>query len=291
MRTDIENWESMASVREKINALWKTWRRYELSWDAAADLPIAKEVYADYVNWWNPVILYNWTQYVYWYESWWIIRFVALNPQTNNYSTWYSYSNLLLIRLAISDWTVTSVDFSYNIWISPRVLATNVNYTTPYTPAYPWSPATKKYVDDKVPNDGTTWQVLTKTETWSEWKDPSWWWDAANALVRYINHQPLKTWKDTETNYNKSDLPAWASFFVCYNTYRTPSATNLYSAPTIIPIKVIDDNPVWYRYWFTEISPISATSSWSEKYYRAAIYTSWSAYHIVTWSAWLIELY
>lgn len=40
-----------------------------------------------------------------------------------------------------------------------------------------------------LPSWGTTWQVLTKTETWSEWKDPKewissdtiikiWWWSA-----------------------------------------------------------------------------------------------------------------
>lgn len=188
MRTDIENWESMALIREKINALWKAWwRKYELTWDADADLLVAKEIYEDKINWWNPVIKYNWNEYIYWYESWWIIRFVTLSPSTTNYNTWYSYTYEALIRLTVSGWTVTAVDFSYNIWTSPRVLATNVNYSTPYTPAYPWSPATKKYVDDKVPNDGTTWQVLTKTETWSEWQDASSWGNIIVLPIEWYN--------------------------------------------------------------------------------------------------------
>ena len=45
-----------------------------------------------------------------------------------------------------SDWTVTSITTDVNTRI--KFLATDYNYTTPYVPQYPWSPATKKYVDD-----------------------------------------------------------------------------------------------------------------------------------------------
>ena len=42
------------------------------------------------------------------------------------------------------------VTFGNYVPESLRVLATNIDYTTPYTPLYNGSPATKKYVDDKV---------------------------------------------------------------------------------------------------------------------------------------------
>ena len=36
--------------------------------------------------------------------------------------------------------------------ILAQVLDTDTNYATPYTPLYDGSPATKKYVDDNIPN-------------------------------------------------------------------------------------------------------------------------------------------
>jgi hypothetical protein len=55
---------------------------------------------------------------------------------------------------------------------SYNVLRTGKDYTTPYTPQYNWSPATKKYVDDSVSTlmglgkflslwDATTWQPIS----------------------------------------------------------------------------------------------------------------------------------
>ena len=47
------------------------------------------------------------------------------------------------------------VTFGNYVPESLRVLATNTDYATPYTPLYNGSPATKKYVDDKVQELGT----------------------------------------------------------------------------------------------------------------------------------------
>lgn len=57
-------------------------------------------------------------------------------------STTYSNNNLTVTNVQFSD--LTGPKNALN------VLATDVNYTTPYTPLYDGSPATKKYVDDKV---------------------------------------------------------------------------------------------------------------------------------------------
>lgn len=49
------------------------------------------------------------------------------------------------------------VTFGNYVPESLRVLATNIDYTTPYTPLYNGSPATKKYVDDNISSLGDTY--------------------------------------------------------------------------------------------------------------------------------------
>ena len=51
----------------------------------------------------------------------------------------------------------TGGDTSSNI----NVLCTGKNYSTPYEPQYPGSPATKKYVDDSIATNIT--EVLNKS--------------------------------------------------------------------------------------------------------------------------------
>lgn len=51
-----------------------------------------------------------------------------------------------IIQLEAEDWEVQSIIITY--WRERNFLETWVNYVTPYTPEYNWSPATKKYVDD-----------------------------------------------------------------------------------------------------------------------------------------------
>lgn len=70
-----------------------------------------------------------------------------------------------LITLNISNDAVTSITFSTDM---AEVLETNVNYATPYTPQYDWSPATKKYVDDKVIIDSN---APATPQAWQFWYD------------------------------------------------------------------------------------------------------------------------
>ena len=51
-----------------------------------------------------------------------------------------------MIQFQAEDWEVQSIVIQY--WREFDILETGFNYTVPYTPQYPWSPATKKYVDD-----------------------------------------------------------------------------------------------------------------------------------------------
>ena len=61
------------------------------------------------------------------------------------------------ITVTLTNESTSGVIVTFNNYVpeSLRVLATNIDYTTPYTPLYDGSPANKKYVDDKVQELGT----------------------------------------------------------------------------------------------------------------------------------------
>ena len=61
------------------------------------------------------------------------------------------------ITVTLTNESTSGVIVTFNNYVpeSLRVLATNTDYTTPYTPLYDGSPATKKYVDNKVQELGT----------------------------------------------------------------------------------------------------------------------------------------
>lgn len=55
------------------------------------------------------------------------------------------------LEITFADGKVTGVTNTSSIkMLGTKFLATGTNYTTPYTPEYPGSPATKKYVDDSI---------------------------------------------------------------------------------------------------------------------------------------------
>lgn len=85
---------------------------------------------------------------------------------------WESLLTCTGIRILVAQWNVTGIITNFDIG-SISFLSTDVNYSTPYTPAYNGSPATKKYVDDSVswvlkesPNSTITW--LKYIRHWTE---------------------------------------------------------------------------------------------------------------------------
>lgn len=77
-------------------------------------------------------------------------------------ANWVTLTKTDTLEITVSSWTVTDID--YVEWTTGwgAFLETYYDYTTPYTPQYNWSPATKKYVDD---NDtvvsGDSWTTYT----------------------------------------------------------------------------------------------------------------------------------
>ena len=74
------------------------------------------------------------------------------------------------IKLLVTNNVVTSIS-SGNSWY--YTLRTDKDYSTPYTPLYDWSPATKKYVDDY--HDSSKQDALTLPSTPTQWHLVTWW--------------------------------------------------------------------------------------------------------------------
>ena len=75
------------------------------------------------------------------------------NPTVNTYSR--LSIQVFLVTLSFTSGAITRVTVT-GARDMPTFLETDVNYSTPYTPLYAGSPATKKYVDDSISNSITT---------------------------------------------------------------------------------------------------------------------------------------
>ena len=88
------------------------------------------------------------------------MRFQSAWYSVNDNASWDSSVTISKITFTLSWNTVSSV--SAWSWANMSVLRTGKNYTTPYTPEYNGSPATKKYVDDSVSVvSGDSWTTYT----------------------------------------------------------------------------------------------------------------------------------
>lgn len=133
-----------------------------------SSLTVAQQIF-EYVVWGDgAVIRYNNEDY---FLSWFdngdpIFLRTKLESDTSNDWT-NTYMKDTGLKFTIVSYNVTTISVINNT--NPWYLATGVNYSTPYTPEYNGSPATKKYVDDSISN---LWTASTK-DTWtSAWNIP-----------------------------------------------------------------------------------------------------------------------
>jgi hypothetical protein len=125
-------------------------KMFTVSWQW--DTTTWQQIYDYYKAWNTPFVKYNNVVYrLSRFDASWanfqldfLSGFDLPDVISNSYSE--SYSDLIVIS-----WANDVVDFTYSMWGDTiTYLAADVNYLTPYTPQYAWSPATKKYVDDIV---------------------------------------------------------------------------------------------------------------------------------------------
>lgn len=75
------------------------------------------------------------------------------DPFTSSYSVYTVYS--ARIEFTIENDVITAISKPTSSSLAIKILTTDSNYSEPYEPQYPGSPATKKYVDDSISNNIT----------------------------------------------------------------------------------------------------------------------------------------
>lgn len=164
---------------------------------SASDLTTAQDAYDWYVAGKNPIIMYDNMAYNIYSSLSSYIYFAS--SFISNATVWNSVTQIKKNRISfsLSSWTVTTINVNNNYALN-SYLDTSTNYSTPYTPQYDGSPATKKYVDDNaVPSGWTCGQVLTNI--WSgccAWCDPSGWSTIEAFTQQEYNDLPAS--KDTD---------------------------------------------------------------------------------------------
>ena len=159
---DGSNWNEVGGGSNDVNT-----KTYYLS--SSSDTTTAQSAYDWYAAGKNPIVVLASTEYFVRSASATELNFTSGNFYSVNSASWYSYDYVKWLKFALSSWTVTSVSSSnMDGW---NYLKVGYNYSTPYTPQYDWSPATKKYVDDNawIQND-TTWTTSTIDAEWV-WTD------------------------------------------------------------------------------------------------------------------------
>ena len=203
MLAGVSNWFNPASAWTTGQILTKTASGYDWddapdssnvkafplswTWSSAAVLAEAQEAY----DWYNAgktaLISYgdNLFTFASWNTSTVYFTNIKCENMTGTSTSWIVYD---LITLNKTDDTITNVTFTDKWWIiSANYLSTSANYSTPYTPLYNGSPATKKYVDDNA------WMKLAPNSPLSP--KYHWFWTEAQyqALSQYYTDEENDT--------------------------------------------------------------------------------------------------
>ena len=142
-----DNTALATALNLKADAVDVNTKTFFLSGTTSASLPEAQEAIDWYVAWNNPLIKMAWRLYMCnvfdagYYALFTNVEYAKTSDNTKN-----SITNKIIEITLDANNNVTAISASTEtIW---DFLSTTKNYTTPYTPLYNWSPATKKYVDD-----------------------------------------------------------------------------------------------------------------------------------------------
>ena len=199
------DWTSGTSLRD----WWPVpeWNVKSFTLSSTSDLTNAQAAYDWYDDGNVAIIVYNDKEYLFDYatenNAYWCAANESAYDTTS--ATWIQRASL---QLALSSGTVTTIT-TLNLSVNDfKVLRTDKNYGTPYTPQYNWSPATKKYVDDKFAD------LMALGKFLSLWDCTTWLPISFPLTTPYTFHtgdyfmvEVIDTW-DTPTNYR----PNWSSY-------------------------------------------------------------------------------
>ena len=213
-----------------------------LTWVALTDASKAQEIY-DWVRDWKNIILVvpdtNWDKDTFFFDkdnepaSWttiWSLSFLSVD---NEWSDWASTSEQTKREALIDyDW-VTATWIRYvatGTW--ETYIRTDVDYQTPYTPTYNGSPATKKYVDDKIAEASQAWSTAPSNPS-----PGNMWYDTTNNILKvwdgtqWVSIQELLVSGTNIKTINgqsilgSGDLSTWEIVFVTAQQYADLPAT------------------------------------------------------------------
>ena len=139
------------------------------TWSSATVLAEAQAAYDWYDAGKNPIVMYDNVAYILSSVSSSVVYFKSLNNTTTTSGSQVSSVNQFVVAFSMNSWNVTEVSYT-SMGVVTNILKTNVNYWTPYTPTYDWSPATKKYVDDRDTYIGSSAPTSNLVE-WRLWYD------------------------------------------------------------------------------------------------------------------------
>ena len=120
----------------------------------SSDTTNASKAYAWYDAGKLPFLLYNDEVYVFYGYSSSKMIFYAIPSNATVENNTNSYLELKSIQITISAGSATLISVSSGKPI--KYLDTSTDYSTPYTPLYAGSPATKQYVDGKTAQVSST---------------------------------------------------------------------------------------------------------------------------------------
>lgn len=186
-----------------------------------SDKATATEAYKWFSEWNYPIIM-RWSATFVWPRlSGNNLVFTQTEPYYNTWNTTTSIQpRTITFMYDTSTEQVTQI--LYSIWWWIPVLQTNQNYSTPYTPQYPWSPATKKYVDDSVVEyNAWEWIEIWTIQDYSamRWPCPEWFHVPTNSELQNIINiwNALSAWSTPAqcesilnlTDHNKINWQGW----------------------------------------------------------------------------------
>ncbi len=150
---DGTQWDALGSDLNNVRA-------FHINGDnSTTDTNTLTEAVKRYEEWKYPVIEYydeyywlNEASETWWDTNQWYLFFRCPTVWKNTYASWSRLFNEVLYVPFYTDTHESTwvVQFSISP-ITQLFLEENINYSSPYTPQYDGSPATKKYVDDSIP--------------------------------------------------------------------------------------------------------------------------------------------
>ena len=218
LQPSVTVWESWAKIFYANTG--DTWHEISDIWEELETWLNATGQTDDYDTFKDAVLVYDWVTYnrrntFYTDSGYKYIYFISRNPSVQNNNNWTSkwYYSLVRFKFSYSSWWFYEHDYStsYVTTTTQSFLRTDFDYSTPYTPLYNGSPATKKYVDDSI-----SWIVIPTYTAWS-------WISISNQDVISASIYPssqtwaastVKIWVGTQSDYNSlASYDSWTLYF------------------------------------------------------------------------------